>query len=336
VADALDRLAGDSEIVGVLAERPMLAVTVDGVDPAVTARLARLTADLPCVTVGIASEPLASPPAFDVLLATGPAATRPWVACPDSDLDTTLGALAAGIERSPQAATTLVQVLRLGRGRSLEEGLTIESFAYATLQSGAEHRAWLAALRSPSPRPSTRAEPVVLEREGTSLVVTLRRPEVRNAVDAATRDGLVAAFDLGARDTTIRQLELRGAGPDFCSGGDLGEFGTTPDPALGHLVRSTRSPARALARCADRTTAHVHGACIGAGLELAALAGQVVARPDARFQLPEVAMGLIPGAGGTATIPRRIGRELTAWMALTGAAVDAPTALRWGLVDAVG
>ena len=57
--------------------------------------------------------------------------------------------------------------------------------------------------------------------------------------------------------------------------------------------------------------------------------------PGATFRLPEVAMGLVPGAGGTATIPRRIGRQLTAWMALTGATVDALTALRWGLVDAL-
>ena len=77
----------------------------------------------------------------------------------------------------------------------------------------------------------------------------------------------------------------------------------------------------------------MQGACIGAGLELAALAHRVVAAPDARFRLPEVAMGLVPGAGGTATIPGRIGPQLTAWLALTGATVDAATAHSWGLVD---
>ena len=334
MTEALALLAGGTEVVGVLAERPLLAVTLDGADPADTAHLARLTADLPCVIVGVASTPVTPPPAFDVLLTTGPTTTPPWASCPEDGAHPASAALADCIDRSPQAAATLVQVLRLGRGRSLEQGLTIESLAYATLQSGAEHRAWLAA-RRPAARRAGQAEPVVLERDGHTLTVTLRRPEVRNAVDIATRDGLVAAFDLAAGDRTIQRVELRGAGPDFCSGGDLGEFGTTPDPAFGHLVRSTRSPARSLACCADRTTAYVQGACVGAGLELAALAGRVVAHPDATFRLPEVAMGLIPGAGGTATIPRRIGCELTAWMALTGAPVDAATALCWGLVDAV-
>jgi enoyl-CoA hydratase/carnithine racemase len=79
----------------------------------------------------------------------------------------------------------------------------------------------------------------------------------------------------------------------------------------------------------------VHGACVGAGVELPAFAGRVVARPDARFRLPEVAMGLVPGAGGTVSIPRRIGRQATALLALTGDTIDAPTALALGLVDEI-
>ena len=111
-------------------------------------------------------------------------------------------------------------------------------------------------------------------------------------------------------------------GPDFCSGGDLNEFGTLTDPATAHLVRTTRSAARLLGVVGDRVVAHLHGACVGAGIELPALAGRIVAAPDTRLQLPEVAMGLIPGAGGTATLPRRIGRHRTAWLALTGHFVE--------------
>jgi enoyl-CoA hydratase/carnithine racemase len=81
--------------------------------------------------------------------------------------------------------------------------------------------------------------------------------------------------------------------------------------------------------------AYVHGACIGAGIELPAFCGRVTARADARFQLPEVGMGLIPGAGGTVSLPRRIGRQRAAWLALTGERVDAETARRWGLIDAI-
>ncbi len=79
--------------------------------------------------------------------------------------------------------------------------------------------------------------------------------------------------------------------------------------------------------------AEVHGACIGAGIELPAFARRVVAREDTWFQLPELAMGLVPGAGGTVSIPRRIGRQRTAWLALTSQRIDAETAWRWGLVD---
>ena len=82
-------------------------------------------------------------------------------------------------------------------------------------------------------------------------------------------------------------------------------------------------------------TVHLHGACVGAGIELAAFAGTVTATEDATMALPEVGMGLIPGAGGTASLPQRIGAARTAWLALTGTRLNAQTARRWGLVDRV-
>ncbi len=337
VPDALDLVTAGPEDLGPLAGRPLLAVDLDGAGADDLGRLVASTATLPCVVVGVADKD-APPVGADVLLsgaATDPG--PPWRWCPGG-VDPALADLAAAVDRSPRAATVLVRLLRLGRGRPLDDGLTAESLAYATLQGGPEHRAWLAsrASRPPRPpRPSSPGEPVGVDRAGDTLSVVLRRPEVRNAVDTGVRDGLVAAFDLAAADDTITRVVWTGEGSDFCSGGDLDEFGTTPDPTTGHLVRSTRSPARALARCAatTRVEVHVQGACIGAGLELAALAHHVIAAPDARFRLPEVAMGLVPGAGGTATIPRRIGPELTAWLALTGTPVDAPTAHTWGLID---
>ncbi|MCZ0997091.1 enoyl-CoA hydratase/isomerase family protein [Streptomyces mirabilis] len=83
-------------------------------------------------------------------------------------------------------------------------------------------------------------------------------------------------------------------------------------------------------------TAHLHGACVGAGIELAAFAGRVLAAPDTLIRLPEVGMGLIPGAGGTASLPVRIGRERTAYLALSGDTLSAAQALGWGLVDEIG
>ncbi len=101
------------------------------------------------------------------------------------------------------------------------------------------------------------------------------------------------------------------------------------------LIRTVRSPARLVAQLGPRVTAQLHGACVGAGIEVPAAAGRIAARPGAVFRLPEVSMGLIPGAGGTATIPRRIGRRRAAYMAISGADIDLATALAWGLVDEV-
>jgi enoyl-CoA hydratase/carnithine racemase len=148
------------------------------------------------------------------------------------------------------------------------------------------------------------------------------------------RDELAAALVPALLERDL-DVVLRGLGPSFCSGGDLDEFGTRPDPATAHLVRTTRSPARLLAAVGVRLRAELHGACIGAGIELAAFAGSVVAAPDTVVQLPEVPMGLIPGAGGTVSLPRRIGRQRTALLALTGRRLDVATAHAWGLVDAI-
>src|SRR5690606_34893966 len=104
-------------------------------------------------------------------------------------------------------------------------------------------------------------------------------------------------------------------------------------PTAAHLIRSVQLPARWMHLCADRITAHLHSACIGAGIEIPAFAGRVVAKKNAFFQLPELSMGLVPGAGGTVSIPRRIGRQRTAWLVISGRRIDAKTALNWGLVD---
>jgi enoyl-CoA hydratase/carnithine racemase len=90
-----------------------------------------------------------------------------------------------------------------------------------------------------------------------------------------------------------------------------------------------------IARCADRLNVHVQGGCVGAGLEMAAWAKQFSAAPDAWFQLPELAMGVLPGAGGCVSLSRRIGRQRTALLILSGKRIGARTALEWGLADDV-
>jgi enoyl-CoA hydratase/carnithine racemase len=149
------------------------------------------------------------------------------------------------------------------------------------------------------------------------------------------RDGLCEALALAVADPSIRSVRLSGNGKCFSSGGDLDEFGTAPDSATAHAVRSLRLPAALLAQCADRVEARVHGACVGAGAELPAFARRVEATSDAFFLLPEVGLGLIPGAGGCVSIPRRVGRQRAAYMALSGARIGAAQALDWGLIDAI-
>jgi enoyl-CoA hydratase/carnithine racemase len=140
-------------------------------------------------------------------------------------------------------------------------------------------------------------------------------------------------------DSSVDQVVLTGNGPSFCSGGDLDEFGTFTDPASAHLARTRYSPALALdaitARLGAACRAEVHGRVLGSGLEMAAFCGRIDAAPDTVFGLPELSLGLIPGAGGTVSVTRRIGRWRTAYLVFSGRTLDTDTALTWGLVDAV-
>jgi enoyl-CoA hydratase len=246
-----------------------------------------------------------------------------------------LAEIVAGIERTPLAATALVQLLRLGASLDVHSALVAESLVYSMLQAGPEFAAWLDAQPVSDAVESEPGPAVVAIREAARLVLELNRPRSHNAFSAEMRDALCEALAVAAADPGITEVVVSGRGPSFSSGGDLREFGTFADPATAHMIRSTRNAGRMLADLADRVTARVHGACIGAGVELPAFAARVEAKPDAYFELPELSMGLVPGAGGTASIPRRIGRQRTALMALTGRRVDAATALAWGLVDAI-
>jgi enoyl-CoA hydratase/carnithine racemase len=220
----------------------------------------------------------------------------------------------------------------MGPSLTAAEALVLESLAYSTLQAGPEHRDWLRhrAHREPDSRPEATVQ---LDRIADTLWITLDRPERRNAYSARMRDELVAALEVAGADSGIASVHLRGAGPNFCSGGDLAEFGALPDPATAHGIRMQHSAGWHISERARRLTVHLHGACVGAGIELAAFAGAVEATEDTTVALPEVSMGLIPGAGGTASLPRRIGPGRTAWLAITGSRLDARTAHRWGLVD---
>ncbi|MCV7330295.1 enoyl-CoA hydratase/isomerase family protein [Mycobacterium cookii] len=254
-----------------------------------------------------------------------------------ASIDATLGDLAARAERWPIAAAVCDDVLRSvdPTGPALP-GVMTESLAYSTLQAGPEFARWLSE-RGPAAMPVI-ADPVQAHRDGDTLRIAFNRPQRHNAFSTDARAALLEALTVAQLDSSVDEVVLTGNGPSFCSGGDLAEFGTFRDPASAHLARTRYSPALALDEIATRLgracRAEVHGRVLGSGLEMAAFCGRIEAVPDAVFGLPELSLGLIPGAGGTVSVTRRIGRWRTAYLVLSGRTLNADAALAWGLIDA--
>jgi enoyl-CoA hydratase/carnithine racemase len=256
------------------------------------------------------------------------------------DLREAVARLRTAIEHSPRAAVVCGQLVRQTSalapwpGTGTSAALAAEAAAYSLLLGGPEFARWLAGRGAPRQRQPS-AKPILVTRDGGQLSIMLNDPARRNAFSARLREALLDATAVAETDDTIDSVEIRGAGPAFCSGGDLDEFGTAKDLVAAYLVRLAHAPWRVIDRIAPKVTVYAHGACVGAGTELSAYAGRVVATQDAFFALPEVRMGLVPGAGGSVSVPRRIGRWRAAWLMLTGDRLSASAALRWGLVDDV-
>jgi enoyl-CoA hydratase/carnithine racemase len=251
----------------------------------------------------------------------------------------TVEELMARCQRWPHASGVCDDVLRAvdPQGPALS-GVITESLAYSTLQAGPEFARWLRE-RGPVRMPEI-PDPVRATRDGDVVRIAFNRPQRHNAFSTDARAALLEALTVAQLDSSVTGIVLSGNGPSFCSGGDLAEFGTFADPASAHLARTRYSPALALdalaARLGRACRAEVHGRVMGSGLEMAAFCGWVTAGSDAMFGLPELALGLLPGAGGTVSVTRRIARWRTAYLVLSGRSVDAETALAWGLIDEVG
>jgi enoyl-CoA hydratase/carnithine racemase len=216
--------------------------------------------------------------------------------------------------------------------------LIVESTTYSLLQSGDEFAQWKNH-RVDKSFASSDEDEVLSERIDDHLMITLNRPTRRNAYSSSMRTALAEVLNVAVVDQTIGAVTLRGAGTNFSSGGDLDEFGSLTDPVVAHISRLTSSVGSHLnslrERLGKQLRCELHGENFGAGVELPAFAGWVIATRDTRLCLPEIALGLVPGAGGTASLPRRIGRQRTAWLALTGRAIDAQKAFEWGLIDEI-
>lgn len=232
----------------------------------------------------------------------------------------------------PKAALALVQLLMRIESMDPQAALIEESLAYAALQGSDEHQLWLANRTAVAVLPEGRID---LNRFDNRLDVCTNRAAALNAIDRALRDGLYEAFSVAAADPEIVAVDWRAEGKAFSTGADLSEFGTTRDSARAHEIRMQTLPAIPLIECGAKVHVHIQGACIGAGLEMAAFAGRISASGNAWFQLPELGMGLIPGAGGCVSVSRRIGIERAALMVISGRRINAKAALEWGLVDSI-
>lgn len=175
-----------------------------------------------------------------------------------------------------------------------------------------------------------------VEREGAVATVTLDRPEVLHALDAAMFDELERAFAELKADAGVRVILVTGAGEKaFAAGADIRGLVET-DAASGRRVSERgQSVFLQIERCGKPVIACVNGVALGGGCELALACTFRMASERARMGLPELKLGLIPGYGGTQRLPRLIGRSAALRLMLTGAAVDAAEALRLGMVDEV-
>ncbi|HUR68618.1 MAG TPA: enoyl-CoA hydratase-related protein, partial [Candidatus Thermoplasmatota archaeon] len=172
-------------------------------------------------------------------------------------------------------------------------------------------------------------------REGPLLVLTLDRPEKRNALSAALRHALLEALAADKADPDARVVILRGAGDKaFAAGADLEEMAARSTFEQRRFI-SAPNIFTAVASHPKPVLAALNGHALGAGLELAMACDLRVAAPGAKLGQPEIGLGIIPGGGGTQRLPRLVGVGRASRMVLTGEPIDAATALAWGLVDEV-
>ena len=190
-------------------------------------------------------------------------------------------------------------------------------------------------MRSPRARPAESAVLYELIDDGTVALITLNRPARLNAYDVAMRDALYEALTAVRDDAHVRVVIVRGNGRAFCTGGDIAEFGTAPSPTRAREVRWLRDVWGTLWNLPAVTIAAVHGFAVGGGFEMALLCDACIAASDARFSLPETGLGMIPGVGGTQTLPRLVGLSRAQDLVLTGGWLDARAAQRLGLVAEV-
>ena len=171
-------------------------------------------------------------------------------------------------------------------------------------------------------------EVVKLERHDAVAIVTVNSPPV-NALSAAVRGGIFDCIKSAIADPEVKAIVLTCGGRTFIAGADITEFGKPPKPPGLHEVLA------AMENSPKPIVAAIHGTALGGGLEVALACHFRVATKDARLGLPEVKLGLLPGAGGTQRLPRAVGPELAVKMIVGGDPIGAPDALKNGLIEEI-
>lgn len=175
------------------------------------------------------------------------------------------------------------------------------------------------------------SDPVLTEVRGNVLIVTLNRPEAKNAANKALAEGVAAAMDRLDSDPELRVGIITGAGGTFCSGMDLKGFlaGETPQvPGRGFAGLTEAPPKKPLIAAVD-------GYALAGGFEIALACDLIVANKDSKFGIPEVKRGLAAAAGGLVRLPRQIPQRLAMELALTGDFVSAARAYDMGLINRI-
>ena len=171
-------------------------------------------------------------------------------------------------------------------------------------------------------------------REGGIARIFLDRPRKANALDSALLERLCSAIQELAPDETLRVLVLGGHGSAFCAGADVAELAALDPASAREFVGRIHRARAALRALPVPVIARLHGAVIGAGLEIAAACDLRVASRGTRFAMPEVKLA-IPSVVEAALLPRLMGSGRAAWLVLTGEPIDAERACAWGLVEAL-
>ena len=175
------------------------------------------------------------------------------------------------------------------------------------------------------------SDAVLTEVRGNVLIVTLNRPEAKNAANKALAEGVAAAMDTLDSDPNLRVGIITGSGGTFCSGMDLKGFlaGETPQiPGRGFAGLTESPPKKPLIAAVD-------GYALAGGFEIALACDLIVANKDSKFGIPEVKRGLAAAAGGLVRLPRQIPQRLAMELALTGEFISTARAYEMGLINRI-